>query len=44
MSDPASQVLHAVSSTEIIYYQLAFVVTALLLLGLDWVMVNLSHN
>jgi hypothetical protein len=44
MSDPASELLQVVTSTEVIYYQVVFLVTAVLLLGLDWVMVNLSHN
>ena len=44
MSDTESELLQDVPGTELIYYQLAFIVTALLLIGLDWVMVNLSYN
>ena len=43
MSDTViSELLQDVPSTELIYYQLAFLVTAFLLIGLDWVLVSQS--
>jgi len=45
MSDAEStQLLESASSVEVIYYQVVFLVTTLLLIGLDWVMVNLSQT
>ena len=45
MSDAEStQLLESASSVEVIYYQVVFLVTTLLLIGLDWVMVNVSQT